>query len=58
MTLLNTFLRRRIPLRSWSWYLWEKIFRKQQQMLSSYCRTTTTMTTMTMTTMTMRMMSQ
>jgi hypothetical protein len=46
-TLLSTFLRRRIPLRSWSRYLWEKTLMK----LNS-CHRMTTMT------MTMRMMKK
>jgi hypothetical protein len=41
LTLLSTFLGRRIPLRSWLWYL-------QEKKLNSYRRTMATMTTMTM----------
>jgi hypothetical protein len=47
MTLLTTFLRRRIPLRSWSWYLWEKTLRKWRQKLNSCHRAMATMMTMT-----------
>jgi hypothetical protein len=47
MPLLSAFLRRRILLRSWSWYQWEKTLKK----LNSYHGTTTM-------TMTMRMMKK
>jgi hypothetical protein len=47
LTLLSTFLRRRIPLRLWSWYLFEKKLRKQQKNLNS-CHRTMATTTMTM----------
>jgi hypothetical protein len=50
LTLLNTFLKRRIPLRLWSWYLQEKKLRKRWKKLNSYRRTMATMTTTTMTT--------
>jgi hypothetical protein len=43
LTLLNTFLRRRIPLRLWSWYLREKKLNSSHRTMS----TTTTMTTTT-----------
>jgi hypothetical protein len=43
-TLLSTFLMRRIPSRSWSWYLWDKTLRK----LNSCCKMTTTVTIMRM----------
>jgi hypothetical protein len=42
LTLLSTFLRKRIPLRSYSRYLREKTLKK----LNSYRRMTTTMMTM------------
>jgi hypothetical protein len=48
-TLLNTFLRRRIPLRTWLWYLRENMLSKQQKKLNSCRRKMATTTTMTMT---------
>jgi hypothetical protein len=51
-TLLCTFLRRMIPLRSWSRYLWEKKVRNQQQKLNNCHIMMATMTTMTMRTTT------
>jgi hypothetical protein len=49
LTLLSTFLWRRIPLRSWSWYLQEKKLGKKQKKLNYYNRTMATTTTMMMT---------
>jgi hypothetical protein len=45
-----TLLRRRIPLRSWSWYLWKKKLKKQWKKLNSCHRTMSMMTTTTTTT--------
>jgi hypothetical protein len=50
------FLRRRIPLRLWSWYLQEKTPRKQWQKLNSCHKTMATTTTITTRTMTTTMM--
>jgi hypothetical protein len=58
-TLLSTFLRSMIPLRSWSWYLREKTLRKQRQKFNNCSRTmatTMTMTTRMTTTTTMTIM--